>query len=738
MTRSRPFQNAFSSGEIDPLLHARTDFQRYQTGLAACRGFIPLRQGGFTRAPGTIYRGTTRNNLPARAVAFEFAANDTLRLEFTNLTMRVWRYGALVMAGGSPYELATPYGTDDLPNLSWVQDKDVIYLADGVRPIHKLSRYALDSWTIEEANIENGPFRVQNLDEDLTMQCSAATGSITITGTGDIFSADWVGSLIRLEPTDVDVNIWTGNVDLGTGSFALYDGNIYQMAVGGNSGFVPPTHLFGTRRSGHGSPARWTFVSDLVGIVRVTGFVNANEVTADVVKTIPKPCVDDATHRWSEGAWSERYGYPRCLEMSEQRLWAARTPSEPRTLWASTIGLFEDFEPSSDADGAFAYSIAATQTQNAVEWLRRGRDGIYIGALGEVYRGVSASSGQAIGPTTFDTELVSEDGASAALPISAYGYPIYITKGGRRVQELRYSFEEDGTRPVELSLPSQHLGALEFVQPVWQSEPQRLAWIRAGDGTLVVMTYDPSQDVLGWAVVPLAGGVVEDMSVTSGPGGGTDIVTLIVRREIDGNVRRYVEEQAMIYGVLTGAEPISEAVHSFAATVFEPEAATDTFTVAHLVGEDVCAWTDRGEYGPFTVPPGGDITLPVEVGRAVIGMVDAGHYVETLDIPAQARDGSSRGRLRRLHSASGIDLYQVAAGRVAAVERKFGQADHVGPPIDLIPHQIAADLNLAYSGTARVAAITGHADAVRMRFYPVGAAPMTVTGITPNIEEADA
>lgn len=739
MTRSRPFQNAFSSGELDPLLHARTDFQRYQTGLAKCRGFLPLRQGGFTRAPGTIYRGTTRNNLPARRVPFEFAANDALTLEFTDLTMRVWRYGQLVQSGGAPYELTTPYTEADLPNLQWVQDKDVVFLVDGRQPMQKLSRFALDNWTIGDANLQRGPFRTQNLNKSVTIQCSGAGGSITLTGSGAPFSPDWVGCLVRLEPTDFSsVPLWVGNAAASVGDRVYYGENIYRLVTGSNTGVNPPTHSYGTRRTDASKNTEWAFDSGMYGIVRITGYTNGNTVTADVIERIPRPCIDDPTYRWSVGAWSDRYGYPSCIEMAGQRLWAARTTSEPRTVWASTIGAFLDFTPSVDADGSFAYTIAATQTQNAIEWLKRGRKGVYIGALGEVIRAFSIASEQAIGPTTVDTEIVSEDGAAAAGPISGYGYPMYITRGGLKFQELRYSFEEDGARPVELSLPSQHLGAKEFLQCEWQSAPQRLAWFRVADGSLVVMSYDPDQDVLGWAVVPVAGGEVEEMDVTPGLGGTSDVLTLVVKRTVNGQVKRFVEEQALTYGVLTGAEPISDAVHFFASSEFEATPATDTFSVPHLAGEVVYAWTDVGEYGPITVAGDGTVVLPVPVNRAVIGLFDDTHFVETLDIQAQAPDGSSRGRYRRLQGPMGIDLYQTAAGQVESVERHFGQPDILGGRQDLVPRGIAADLSTAFSGTAKTHPVSGNADGVRLRFYPVGGAPMTVTGITPNIDEAGA
>ncbi|MEM7317397.1 MAG: hypothetical protein AAF408_00095 [Pseudomonadota bacterium] len=739
MTRSRPFQNAFSSGEIDPLLHVRSDFQRYQTGLAGCRGFLPLRQGGFTRAPGTIYRGNTRNDQPARRVPFEFATNDALTLEFTDGFMRVWRYGALVESGGSPYELATPYLEADLENLQWVQDKDVIYMVDGRQPMQKLSRFALDNWTIADAPLNFGPFRVQNLNQAVTMQCGATAGSISVTGVNNPFAAEMVGSLVRVEPTNfTTVPLWVGNATAAVGQRVYYDDKIYELTAGTTTGANPPVHEEGARRTDAGQPTTWQFVSDMVGIFRITGFTNPNLVTADVIKTIPIPCVVSPTYRWSEGAWNTRYGQPGAVEMNDQRLWAANTPSEPRTVWASLSGDFEDFAPGTDDDSAFAYSIAATQTQNAIKWLRRGRNGMFIGALGEIYRGFSSASGQTIGPNTFDTELVSEDGAAAARPISAYGYPIYITKGGRRFQELRYSFEEDGARPVELSLPSQHLGARTFLQSVWQSEPLRLAWIRDGDGALVVMSFDPAQDVLGWAVVPVADGFVEDMDVTSGLSGNTDVLTMVVRRTVDGQVRRFVEEQALIYGVLTGAEPIDRAIHIFAASEFEPGSPEDTFSLPHLVGEQVYAWTDVGEYGPLTVDGSGEVTLPAAVTRAVIGLFDETHFVETLDLEAQAQDGGSRGRPMRNHGKTGVDLYQTAAGFVSPVTRHFGQADIEGGRQELLPLNIAADLDTAFTGTSRVHPASGHGDAVRLRFYPKGGAPMTVTGITPEVEEANA
>ncbi|WP_257884047.1 hypothetical protein [Roseobacter insulae] len=736
--RTTPSQASFSSGELDPLLHERPDYQRFQSGLAVCRGFVPLRQGAFTRSAGTIFRAVTRGNVPGRVIRFEFAKNDALRLEFTAGWMRVWRYGALVMDGGSPYELAIPYTLEQIRKLRVVQSKDVIYLADGEQPVQKLSRFALDNWTIAPVDYTSGPFRVQNLDEAQTMQFSAASGSVTITGTGDIFDATWIGSLIQIKPTDFsNVAQWTGNTATSVNTQFLSDGNIYRVAAGTNTGVTRPTHTEGTRLTDASQGVKYEYLGDTTGIARITAVANSNSASATVIKAIPQPCIDDPSYRWAEGAWSDRHGYPAAIELFDQSFAAAGTTEEPRTIWFSTLGLLEDFEPSVEADGSFAYAIDGGETQNKIGWLKKSSRGIYIGALGDIYRGYSNASGQRIGPTTFDTDLEATDGAGAAQPIVPYGYPILTTKDEGRVLEIRYSFEQDGGVPLELSLPAQHLGDQGFKEMAWQSAPLRIANMRRGNGDLAVMIYDPNEDVLGWAQYPVAGGFVHSIAVAPDATGTRDVLTMIVERQLNGVTTYCVEDQAQLFGALPGIAAIEDANHLFCASVFDLGVATDTFAVPHLEGEDVYAWTDQGRYGPLTVPAGGDLILPAECRKAVIGLLDETHFVETLDIQAATENGSSKGRKRRLHTGSGIGIHRTAAGEVEGVEYHSGRdALLESGYVSLLPQSVAADLTTAYTGMVKSEAATGYADRIGLRFRPIGGAPMTITSITPNVEES--
>lgn len=736
MTRTSPPQVAFSSGEIDPLLHRRFDYQRFQTGLAKCRGFLPLAQGGFTRAPGTLHKGSTDANAPAVLLPFVFAVNDAVTLEFTNLRMRVWRYGTLIMDGLLPYEIATPFPEASLPLLQWVQSADVIYLTDGLREIQKLSRFALDNWTINPYVPDTGPFRVQNLDAALTLQASAATGSINLTASAAFFDANHVGSLMQLIPTNnTSVPLWTSNEAISIGNLRRYGRNVYQLTIGSNAGTNPPIHEEG--EVAVDNTTRWLFLSDDTGVVRITSITSATVAVATVLKRIPKAVVDGPTYRWSEGAWSARYGYPAALEIYDQRLCAAGTPTEPRTIWFSVAGDFVDFAPGVEADSAFAYTIAGDNTVNRILNLRRGNTGLHIFALGEEYSTRSDSRAQVIGPTTAVFSSNSSFGSHTARAISPDGNPIFIGRDRRRVIMMNYSFEVDANRPAILSRASQHLGSDPFEQIVWQSSPEPMAWVRRMSGDAAVMIYDAAEDVLGWATVPVAGGVIEALAVTPNETGTADELTMIVRRQINGATVRFVETMTSIYGLLDGTQAIADACHFYAAADLSFGVPTTLLSVPHLIGQQVYAWTDNGEFGPLTVSVAGTVTLPAAVTHAFVGLFDQTHIVETLDIQAAAADGNTMGRQKRLHAKFGVGLHNTAQGFIQVVERDFAQTERLGDKRTLVPRRVAATLSAqAYSGVSQVPEPSGHASELALRFYPYSGAPMTVTAIIPIVQEA--
>jgi hypothetical protein len=761
VTRSSPPQVAFSAGEIDPLLHRRFDYQKFQSGLAKCHGFLPLPQGGFTRAPGSTWLGEARNTVGGILVPFEFAADDAVVLEFTAGYMRVWRYGALVMnvAGTAPYELATPFDLNNLNALRWVQSADVIYLADGVHPVQKLSRFALNNWTIGAQAFDTGPFRVQNLDEALTVQASATSGTITLTASSALFQAGHVGGLMQISPSDnTTIPLWTSNEDLRivrnhlTGALGTagtwgpedvppvdvirrYGKNVYKLTQGTDAGTNPPIHESGEALVDN-KPTKWLHLNDDVGIVRITSITSATVAQAVVVRPLSLAVVASPTYRWSEGAWSDLYGYPSSLEIFDQRLVAAATPSEPRTVWFSTVGDYADFLPGVEADSAFAYTIAGDGSQNRITGLRRGRAGLHIFALSEEYSTRSESRAQVIGPTTAVFSLDGSTGARPGRPIAPYGDPIFISRDGRKVVQITYSFQEDSNREAILSRASQHLAEEGLTKLVWQSLPEPRAWILRTTGDLLAMTFDPAEEVLGFSTHSLGfARKVLDLCVSPSADGSTDDVYMLVRSTRSGLPTKVYVEKLDYRHHLFSAKNIGTPV-------LPPP---PTQSVPWLANQSVTFWTSNNPDGfgtrqeTIVVPADGVISSDVVGGGFFgwVGLTDPSHVVETLDIQAAAPDGNSMGRLKRLHAGWGLALHKTAGGSLKMIERHLpGRSSGERAAQAILPRDIGDYLPPQFTGILSVDAPTGMAAEVALQFLPDGNAALTVTGITPTIQEA--
>jgi hypothetical protein len=84
-----------------------------------------------------------------------------------------------------------------------------------------------------------------------------------------------------------------------------------------------------------------------------------------------------------------------------------------------------------------------------------------------------------------------------------------------------------------------------------------------------------------------------------------------------------------------------------------------------------------------------------------------------------------------------VGLHNTAQGFIQVVERDFTQVPRLGDKRRLVPQGVAATLGqAAYSGVARIPEPSGHAAELALRFYPFNGAPMTVTAVTPIVQEA--
>lgn len=156
----RTLQVTGTRGEITPLMYARIDTDFYQAAYALARNMVVTRYGAMTRAPGTIYEGKTKTaGEPVRMLPFEFNEEQVYAIEAGDGYFRFWTPEGQVFDGGVPYEIATPFDTDDLPFLHGRQVADAFYLFSGGRKqVQILKRMSETNWTLEPYTAKDGPY----------------------------------------------------------------------------------------------------------------------------------------------------------------------------------------------------------------------------------------------------------------------------------------------------------------------------------------------------------------------------------------------------------------------------------------------------------------------------------------------------------------------------------------------------------------------------------------------------
>ena len=92
MARVNIAQTQFTSGELDPRLAARHDYDGYYKGAETLENVICLGQGGVKRRGGMKYIDTLTDTA-VRFVTFEFNITQTYLLVFANAKMYVYKDG---------------------------------------------------------------------------------------------------------------------------------------------------------------------------------------------------------------------------------------------------------------------------------------------------------------------------------------------------------------------------------------------------------------------------------------------------------------------------------------------------------------------------------------------------------------------------------------------------------------------------------------------------------------------
>ena len=646
--RAAPIQNSFNAGELSPQLKGRPDLDKYKNGCEIMENFLPQISGPARKRPGTRFVAEVKDSADiTRLTSFEYSVTQAYVLEFGDLYIRFFLDGGAVESSpGVPYEVVSPYTSAELSELSFAQSADVVYITHPDHTPYKLARTSAIVWTMTAVAFAWPPFSDENTTAT-TITASGTVGAITLTASASLFVAADVGSYFKIsEVIESKYNQWTTGVAYTSGDYVTYLGKLYQSGTTATAGSRPPIHSSGAESDGAVS---WTFVHDGAGYALVTGYTSATVVSATTVIGFPASALTGST-RWSEGAWSVRRGYPKAVTFYEDRLWFAGSVSYPQTLWASTSGDYENHKYGTNDDDALNYTIN-TQDMNTIQWLSPTKV-LAIGTTNGEFTLNATQISDPVTPTNVKiTPQTTFGSATDVRPLRIGGSILFLQRAGRKVREYVYQFDTDSFVAPNMTVLAEHVTETGVVAMSYQQEPNQIIWAPRTDGILAGLTYERSEDVVGWHRQDV-GGIVE--SVVSIPhwDGDQDVLWMIVKRTIDGNTVRYVEY----------LEKYMEDEYSFfldCGLTYDGAPTTSLTGLDHLEGETVTILAD-GAVHPDQVVASGAINLQVSASVVNVGL-SYNATIKTMPLEAGAGNGVAQGKTMRISDIV-MRLYRTGAG----------------------------------------------------------------------------
>lgn len=716
-------QSTFDKGEISPLLGSRADVDFWRASLEYCRNFNVLTHGGLRRRSGTRFIAEVANSAQfTRLLPFSFSEEQSYVLALNGGgSLRFFSERAIV---GAPYQISQPYTAADLPKVSFTQFNDVAYLAHKGYSPRKLSRLGDTNWTLTNVVFDDGPFmdRGANITTTLTPSSRGLLGEaavnlsgavsgnqeIVASGVSDAYMitanpkfpesapSTWViqgfdgSSWVTLDSRDAEAGWVYGETRYFTyvnvASYQKYriswtatngDNSSFTIRMNIAGDFQAPFPLtassvadindgagFASSDVGRtirllGSDGRWRWA-------RITSYVSATVVN---IRLYGFPLLDLAPiGDWRLGAFSVASGWPGATALFNERLMWARTNKQPVTVFGSKQGNFENYglsDPQVDTDGLSITLLSSNQ--NEILWLADDDD-LATGSAKQIRTIGPADLNKSFSATNIAQRKGPTSGAAHIRPLSIGGVTLYAGAGGTKIRELVLGDQNRYVAP-ELTLLGEHLFKTGIKDWAFCERPDPQIYCAMGDGSLVSVTYDREQKIVGFARHEIAKGFVESLTVVPGIQAGFDDLYMVVRRTINGQTKRYIEVLERPFD--GDIDTIDDSFHVDCGASYNGTPIQTVTGLGFLEGEQVIALADGNVVDSITdesgvetplIVSGGAVTLPYAASRINIGLRYLSRAI-TLPVSGPQQDGTLFGRNKTVMGAM-VDLLNSGSCRV--------------------------------------------------------------------------
>lgn len=216
-------------------------------------------------------------------------------------------------------------------------------------------------------------------------------------------------------------------------------------------------------------------------------------------------------------------------------------------------------------------------------------------------------------PSSVAVRAQSYNGANDTQPIVVSNSVIYISARGGHPRQITYVNNAASYVSDDLGIRCSHLfDGLDIKEIALIKAPFQMLWCLSTNGRLLVCTYIPEQRIVSWCQV-VTDGTFE--SVTSVSEGTEDRIYAVVKRNIGGQIKHFVEEMSILD---YANDDDAKILDSFLDATFDSPKSTIS-GLDHLENANVRVFADGIQQTDKTVH-NGSIKLDKAARKVVIGL----------------------------------------------------------------------------------------------------------------------
>lgn len=599
---TRYTQKSFTGGVLSPALYARNDLAKYAIGLKTLKnGFVKAEGCVCNRAGLELICEVKNSDSKVRLIPFSFNTEQTYILELGNKYARFIKDGGQIIYPegenqGLPVEISTEYLEDDLFNLKYAQNADVLTICNKNYSPTELSRKSHYDWSLTSIDFKPQIFPPTSLNATWT---GASEHPTTYKYVVTAVKANTYEESNRSEEVSV------------TGELESYWGTTEYITIS----FEPVDDA-----------VEYNVYREVNGIFAYVGTTSTNTFTDTKIEPDLTSTAPIFTNPF------EKNNNPACVNYFQQRKVFACLKNSPQQLVASQTSTNNNFNISRPLNATDSINLTLSEREvNEIRHIIAMNDLVLLTSGGEWK--INGSDGTFAASSSLVASPQSFYGCSNVIPVVSGNMILFVQSGGSVVRDLGYTYMSDSYDGEELSIFANHLfEGKQVVDMAYAKEPYRILWCVMSDGTVNALTYNKKQDVAGWHKHETKG-FFESVAVVREE--FEDVAYFVVRREINGKTKRFIERMAT--RIVSNTK---DGIFLDSCLKYEGEPITTVKGLEHLECEIVNVLADSSAIYDKKVE-NGSITLDYPASKIVVGLPYE-FELETLNLEGENTNGLSK------------------------------------------------------------------------------------------------